>query len=93
MLDDTHAAFSSASLALERTRIFKRLLLVRCGALTFVALAVGFVVRGLSVYARWVPVVLCVMPPIWEWIAELKRTLRLSHRLAGVGHEKVIKSS
>jgi hypothetical protein len=80
-------------LALERTRIVKRLLLVRCGALTLVALAVAFVARGLSVYARWLPVVLCVTPPIWAWLAELQRTLRLSHRLAGVEDKKVIKSS
>ena len=79
-------------LMLERTRVFRRLLVVRFGALTLIALAVGFLMHGLSTYARWVPVALFVTPPVWAWIAERRLEVRLSNRLGGVRDKKVIKS-
>jgi hypothetical protein len=75
-------------LALERTRVVRRLLVVRFGALTLIAVVVGFLIHGLSIFARWVPVGLFATPPVWAWIVELRLALRLSGRLAGVEDRK-----
>jgi hypothetical protein len=80
-------------LALERTRVFRQLLVVRFGALTLIAVVVGFLIHGLSIFARWVPVGLFATPPVWACIAELRLALRLSRRLTGVEDKKVIKNS
>jgi hypothetical protein len=80
-------------LALERIRVFRRLLVVRFGALTLIAVMVGLFVHGFSIYARWVPVGLFATPPVWAWIAELRLALRLSGRIEGAHERKVIKSS
>jgi hypothetical protein len=71
-------------LALEQTRAFRRLLVVRFGALLLFALLLDLTVRGLSPLVRWTPLVLFVVPPIWAWIAELRLEYRLSRRLDDV---------
>ena len=71
-------------LALEQMRIFRRLLVVRFGGLTLIALLVDALVHGLSPYARWVPIALFVLPPLWAWFSELRLERRLARRLDGV---------
>ena len=87
--------------ALDRARVYRRLLVVRFGALVALAALVALFLHGISVYARWVPIGLFAVPPAWAWIAEMKLEVRLSRRLREVDgavttrleHEKVIKSS
>ena len=80
-------------LALDQARVFRRLFVVRFGALTLAALAAGFVIHGLSLFARWVPVAVFATPPVWAWVAELRLSLRLSARLHAIEDKKVVKSS
>jgi hypothetical protein len=71
-------------LALEQMQIFRRLLVTRFGALALADLLVDFVVPSMSPYARWIPLALFLLPPLWAWIAELRLEQRLSQRLDGV---------
>jgi hypothetical protein len=68
-------------LALDRARMFRRLLVLRCGALAIAALIMGSVIDGLSAWARWVPVALFTGVPACVWIAEFVREFRFSKRL------------
>jgi len=68
-------------LALDRARIWRRLIVVRFGVLALTVFVLGRVIPGLSAYAFWVPVLLFVTPAMWAAIAEVRLSLRLSHRL------------
>jgi hypothetical protein len=68
-------------LALDRARFWRRLLVGRFGLLALTVFVVGRVIPGLSAYGRWGPVLLFLVPPAWAWLAELRLTLSLSHRL------------
>ena len=48
------------------------------------ALVIGLVVHGLSVYARCIPPALFATPPVWAWIAEWRLGYRLERRVAAV---------
>lgn len=80
-------------LTLDLIRMFRRLLVVRCGALASAALIAGSVIPGLSPWARWGPVALFVGVPVCVWITELVFEFRLSGRLKHAAPKKVIKSS
>jgi hypothetical protein len=96
-------------LALDQTRIFRRLLVMRFGGLAVLALVVGLVIPHASWAARLGSVALFLIPPAWAWIRELRLERRLSIRLkqiegiattsvseAGIGTQgdkKVVKSS
>jgi len=88
-------------LTLDQTRIFRRLLVVRCGLLALVAVGVGALVHGLSPVARWLPPVLFLVPPGWVCAVEFRLERRLSRQLARIDQsrpadahlEKVVKSS
>ena len=70
------------SLALERARVYRHLFVERFGPL---ALAVGVGAIGfhwLSPLAGWLAVGLCLMAPLWAWVAELRCGRRLSRHLA-----------
>ena len=74
----------SDCLALERIRIIRRLLIVRCGMLALLAAIAGPLLGQLSVLIRIVPVALFLLPPVWAWILERRINGRLSHRLKAV---------
>jgi hypothetical protein len=88
-------------LALDRARMYRRLLTARCGLLALVAAAFGALVHGPSLFARWIPTGMLLVPPAWAWISELRIEYRRSRRLEGVDgavtrtarpRKKVIKS-
>ena len=68
-------------LALDHIRVWRRLLVARFGFLALVAFVIGRLIPGLSVYGRWVPIALCLVPPIWAVCEEFRLSLRLSHHL------------
>ncbi len=80
----------SEYLALERARIFRRLLVKRFGVLAVIIAGVSFSL--LSVAASWFSVGLCVVAPLWSWIVERRCERRLVHRLDGVPGLSVRKS-
>jgi len=80
-------------LALEEARVFRRLFVTRFGLLTLAVFVAARIIPGFSAYAHWVPVALCLVPPVWAWAAEIRIELRLSARLAEAERKKVIKSS
>ena len=72
-------------LALDRARILRRLMVVRCGALALVATLLETAVHGFSPIARVLTVALCLIPPVWAWAVELgraRRVIRASRALA-----------
>jgi hypothetical protein len=71
-------------LALDRARIFRRLLVTRFGMLALVAAVLGTVFHRFSPFARWFTIGLFLFPPTGAWIAELKLERGLSRRLDGV---------
>ena len=72
-------------LALERARIFRRLLVKRFGVLAAIVGGVSFL--WLSAFASWFSVGLCAAAPVWAWIVELGCERRLARRLDEVpGH-------
>ena len=81
---DNLAPLLSDYLALDRLRNFRRLLLVRCGALALTAAVVGPLVGWLSALARSLIVALLLLPPAWAWILERRADLRLSDRLRSI---------
>ena len=78
-------------LALERSRLFRRLLVMRFGLLALGVVVVGGVLRVLPPLATWFSLGVFVTPPAWAWIVELRRDRRLARRLeqvpGGVTHE------
>jgi hypothetical protein len=70
--------------ALDRARMFRRLLVTRFGILVLVAIGVAFAAPGLSMVARTIPIGLFLAPPAWAWIVELRLEHRLSDALEGV---------
>ena len=71
-------------LALDRARVFRRLLVRRFGLLVIVAAIIAAVTHELSLFARWVPIGLFLAPPVWAWITELRLMRRLARRLDGI---------
>jgi hypothetical protein len=71
-------------LALDRARVFRRLFLVRFGLLTTISVIVALLAPGLPAIARWLPPVLCLTPPTWAVIVELRLARRLARHLEGV---------
>ena len=81
---DELAPLLSDYLALDRLRTFRRLLLVRCGALALTAAVVGPLVGWLSALGRSLVVGLFLLPPAWAWILEWRADIRLSKRLRSI---------
>jgi len=71
-------------LALERARIFRRLLVTRFGLLAVTAAVIGGLLHWLPPFASWFSIGLFLTPPLWAWIVELRRERRLSRRLEDV---------
>src|SRR4051812_8099434 len=79
---DDIATIVADYLALDRARIVRRLLVARCGALALAAALLGTIVHGFSPAARLCVVASFLAPPIIVWIAELRISRRLSHRVS-----------
>lgn len=81
-------------LALERARIFRRLLVKRFGLLAMCVLLLGIVLHAVPPIAVWFSMGAFVTPPVWAWIVELRRDWRLARRLdqvsGSVTHEVAI---
>jgi hypothetical protein len=75
-------------MALDRARVWRRLCVARFGLLAVVAFVVGRVIPGLSVYGRWVPVALFLIPPVWAIVTEARLSLRVTDRLAAAETDK-----
>ena len=58
-------------LALDRARIVRRLMVVRCGLFGVAAALLETVIHGFSPLARLVTVGVCLVPPAWAWVVEL----------------------
>jgi hypothetical protein len=71
-------------LALDRAKIFRRLLVTRFGCLALLTAVGGAVVRGISPFAHWFTTGLLLVPPTWAWCAELRLERRLAGRLDDV---------
>ena len=79
--------------ALDRARLFRRVLVTRFGPLAVIAAIIGTALHGPSSFLRWIPSALFLIPPVWAWFAELRLESRLSRKLEGIDDQKVIKSS
>ena len=66
-------------LALERLRIFRRLLVTRFGILAAIVATAGWL--WLSTAATYVAGVLCLVPPLCVWGLEVTRERRVAERL------------
>ena len=71
-------------LALDRARMFRRLMVARFGCLALLAAMLETVFHGFSPFARVFTVALCLVPPAWARIVELARERRLSQRIERV---------
>ena len=80
-------------LALERVRIFRRLLVPRFGVLALVAVVAGLW-HWVSAAASSVSVLISLVPPVWVCLLEWQRGRRLARRLAeipaAVTHEVLV---
>ena len=71
-------------LAVERARIWRRLLTTRFASLGALVVSTGMFFRWLPPAAYWITGGLCAMAPMWAWIVELRRDWRLTRRLEGI---------
>ena len=71
-------------LALDRARICRRLLVVRCGLLALGAGLASVLLHRVSPVAPWFACALFLVAPVWAWIAELRLAHRLSRRVDGI---------
>jgi hypothetical protein len=69
-------------LALERARIFRGLFVRRFSVLAAIVAGASFL--WLSTFALWFSVGLCLVPPAWAWIAELRCEQRLARLLHAI---------
>jgi hypothetical protein len=77
---------------LDRTRVFRRLLVLRCAALAALTAMAGVVIPGLSWTARVGTVGMIFVAPVWAWVTELRLSYRLSRRLVDVEQRQATKS-
>lgn len=68
-------------LALERVRVFRRLLVTRCGILATVVAVAGLWLHWLPPFASWFTVTLFLVPPTWACVLEWTRRRRLAELL------------
>lgn len=67
--------------AVERARMFRRLLTIRCGALALVVALLGGALHWLPPFATWFGTLLCLVPPAGAWGFEQSRRRRLARQL------------
>ena len=67
--------------ALDRLRVFRRLLVRRFGALSLAVLIIGVALHWISALATAASIVLFLIPPVWACVAELRFDTALDRRL------------
>jgi hypothetical protein len=70
-------------LAIERARMYRKLFVTRFIVLAFLVAIVGLVWLTERVLAFSV-VGLCLVPPAWAWLVEIRHERRLSRRIAAI---------
>jgi len=75
------SAIMADYLALEQARVFRRLLVVRCGLMALAISAAGFGLGWLPRFAWMFGGSLFLAVPGAAWLAELRRARRLAHRI------------
>ena len=78
------SALIAEYLAVERARIWRRLLTTRCMLLGASVVASGLTLRWLPPLAYWITGGLCAVAPMSAWIVELRRDWRLGRHLEGI---------
>src|SRR5262245_47737010 len=76
-------------LALERARVFRSLLVARCGLIALAIAAAGFGLGWLPPFGAAFGVAAFLAVPASAWFVELRRERRLAHRLNGVPGDTV----
>jgi hypothetical protein len=71
-------------LEVERVRVFRRLLVRRCGLLAVATAIVGLGLHWLTAFASWFSISAFLAPPASAWILEVRRDARLGRRLSDV---------
>jgi hypothetical protein len=71
------------SVALERARLMRRLLVKRCGGLAALVLALALSAHA-SLAVRTIAPGVLVTPAVWAWVAEMSLARRLGRRLDAV---------
>ena len=67
-------------LAVERARIYRKLFVTRFGGLAVVVALIGLV--WLTERAFAFTVGLCLVPPAWAWLLEIRQERRLARRIS-----------
>ena len=62
--------------ALERVRVFRRLLVMRFGALSVAVFVIGAALHWISPVATATSIALFLIPPVWACVAEFRLTGR-----------------
>ena len=78
---DQVSAVMAGYLALERARIYRRLLVTRFALLAIILAIAGFGFQWMPLYGSWLTLGLCFVAPLWAWVAELKCGRRLARQL------------
>lgn len=71
-------------LAVDRARVRRRLMVARFGVLALGAAVLETFVRELAPFVRLITIGLCLVPPAWARIVEIRSRRRLSRRIEGV---------
>ena len=67
--------------ALEHIRVFRQLLVVRCGVIAGVIAVGGLMLGVLHSFAYWFSVGVFIVAPAGAWVVERRRERSLSHKL------------
>lgn len=81
---ETVAAVMAEYVSVERARVIRHLLMRRLGTLAAIPAVVGLAFHGLSAFASWFSIGICLSPPACAWIVELYRRRRLARRLESI---------
>lgn len=75
-------------LALERTRVIRRLLVLRCGLIAFAVGLAGIGLAWLPPFGSWFSVAAALAVPTAAWVVELRRKRHLARRLERLPHRR-----
>jgi Flp pilus assembly protein TadB len=97
------SAVMAESLALEHVRVFRKLLVVRCGVIALGIAVTGLILGLRHSFGYWFSMIIFLAAPACTWIVERRRERQLGRRLerfsgttdvvAIVPRKKVVKSS
>jgi Flp pilus assembly protein TadB len=78
------SAIMADYLALEHVRVFRRLLVIRCGLIALAIAIAGAGFGWLTPLACWVSVGIVLLAPVSAWVFEQRRSRQLARRLEQV---------